>query len=67
MRHPRRFTLLPLLGGASLSATAFAAIPQDGGLPLLAVLASLLPLQLAAVYWATTAAPRPGSRPPASG
>ncbi len=63
----RRFTLLPLAASALISVAAFGAIPSEGGLPLLAVLASLLPLQLAALFWATAAAPRPDSRPPASG
>lgn len=42
--------LLFLLAGLA-SVTAFAAVPRDGIHPL-AVLASLLPLQLAAVLWA---------------
>ncbi|SBO44904.1 hypothetical protein [Cyanobium sp. NIES-981] len=63
----RRLALLPLLAGGMVSVVAVGAIPHDTTLPLMAVLASLLPLQLAALYWATTAAPRPGSRPPASG
>lgn len=67
MRSSRRLTLLPLAGAAVLSVAAFGAIPSEGGLPLLAVLASLLPLQLAALFWATAAAPPPGSKPPASG
>ena len=58
----RRFTGLILLAAAGISVGAFGAIPQDGSLHLLAVLASLLPLQLAALYWATAAAPLPGSR-----
>ena len=52
----RRLALIPLAGAALLSVAAFEAIPQQPGLPLLAVLASLLPLQLAALYWSTAAA-----------
>jgi hypothetical protein len=59
MRMSRRLSLLPLLAGGSISAVAFAAVPQEGGLPLLAVLASLLPLQLAAVHWAFSREAKP--------
>ena len=57
----RLMGLLPLGVAAVLSVAAFGAIPQDGSLHPLALLASLLPLQLAALYWATAAAPSPGS------
>ncbi len=56
----RRFSGLILLAAAGISVGAFGSIPQDGSLHLLAVLASLLPLQLAALYWATAAAPTKG-------
>ncbi|MFQ6538441.1 MULTISPECIES: hypothetical protein [Aphanothece] len=62
-----RLGLLPLLAAAGASVTAFGAIPQDGALHPMALLASLLPLQLAALFWATAVARPPGSRPPASG
>ena len=66
-KSARRLPGLILLGAAGISVGAFGSIPQDGSLHLFALLASLLPLQLAALYWATAAAPPPGSRPPANG
>ena len=57
-----------LLAGAALSFTAFGLVPHDGLHPL-ALMASLLPLQLAALFWAFRGAGSPGSnsRPPANG
>ena len=54
--------------GAGLSFGAFALVPHEGYHPL-ALLASLLPLQLAALFWVFRGAGsrQPGSRPPASG
>jgi hypothetical protein len=47
----RRGPLLVLAGAALLSVGVMGAIPQDGfQLPLAAVLAALLPLQLAALW-----------------
>lgn len=61
-----------LVLAALASCGGFAAVPREGWHPL-AVLASLLPLQLAALLWAfsqapTAAAARPpaGLKPPAS-
>ena len=62
---------LVLLGAALASCAAFAGVPQEGWHPL-AMQASLLPLQLAAVLWALcktpkgAARPRAALRPPAS-
>lgn len=56
----RRLPGLILLAAAGISVGAFGSIPQDGSLHLFALLASLLPLQLAALYWATAAAPTQG-------
>ena len=61
-----RLGLLPLVMAAVISVGAFGAIPQDGAMHPIALLASLLPLQLAAVFWATAVARSPGSRPRAS-
>ena len=48
----RRAALLVLLGAALLSVEAMAAIPHQGlHLPLAPVLAALLPLQLAALFY----------------
>ena len=57
-----------LLAGAGLSLTAFGLIPQDAFHPL-ALMASLLPLQLAALFWVFTGggSRSAGWRPPANG
>ena len=54
---PKLMAWLLLLLAALTSAGVFATVPQTG-LPLAAVLAALLPLQLAAVFWLVVAAPR---------
>ena len=58
---------LLLVGAALASCGAFASIPAEGWHPL-AMLASLLPLQLAALFWALCMAPAPraAARPPAA-
>lgn len=56
------------MAAAGLSVVAFGMGPHDGLHPL-ALMASLLPLQLAALLWAFRGAGSPGSgsRPPANG
>jgi len=56
-----------LLAGAALSFGAFAFVPHDGMHPL-ALLASLLPLQLAALFWVFRGggSRSAGLRPPAT-
>ncbi|MEA5389705.1 hypothetical protein VB738_00395 [Cyanobium gracile UHCC 0139] len=48
---PRRLALVLLAGGGLVSFLALAATPHDGLHPL-ALMAALLPLQLAALAWA---------------
>lgn len=57
-----------LAAAAGLSVGTFALIPHDGLHPL-ALLASLLPLQLAALFWVFRGdgSRSPGSLPPANG
>jgi len=76
VQRPLPLTLIAV--AAAVAVTAFAEVPRDGLHPL-ALLASLLPLQLAALWLVvchsapaapavTAAAPRsPGLKPPASG
>ena len=68
LRSPALVSRGVLLLGAGLSVGAFGLLPHDGLHPL-AVLASLLPLQLAALFWVLrgTKLHHPGSWPPASG
>lgn len=54
-----------LAGAALASCAAFASIPSEGWHPL-AMLTSLLPLQLAALFWALCLTPRGPARPPAA-
>ena len=55
-----------LLAGAALaSCAAFVSVPGEGWHPL-AMLASLLPLQLAALFWALCLAPKGAARLPAA-
>ncbi|MEY4297608.1 MAG: hypothetical protein RLZZ423_787 [Cyanobacteriota bacterium] len=56
---------LILAGAALASCAAFAAVPAEGWHPL-ALLASLLPLQLAALFWAVCVGPTGAGRPPAA-
>lgn len=56
---------LLLAGAALVSCLVFASIPSEGLHPL-ATLASLLPLQLAALFWALCMAPTAAARPPAA-
>ncbi len=49
--RPRRLSLVLLGGGGLISFLALAATPHDGLHPL-ALMAALLPLQLAALAWA---------------
>ncbi|MGB5135722.1 MAG: hypothetical protein WBN89_11165 [Prochlorococcaceae cyanobacterium] len=77
-RNPR-LPVLVLLGAAVLSTGLMGAHPAEGlQLPLAAVLAALLPLQLAALFYAVrrrqdwpglraAERPAPDLRPPASG
>lgn len=70
LNRPRIAAQVALAAGSGLSVALFALIPQDGlGLHPLALLASLLPLQLAALFWAFRGdgSRSPGSLPPASG
>ena len=53
-------SLLLLAGAALASGAVFASVPTDGWHPL-AMQASLLPLQLAALFWALRLAPRPAA------
>ena len=64
--RPRTGAWLLLVLAALTSAGVFATVPHQG-LPLVAVMASLLPLQLAALFWvAVRAAPTAVEhRPPA--
>lgn len=57
-----------LMAAAALSVVAFGLGPQDGLHPL-ALMASLLPLQLAALFWAFrgVGSPGSGSQPRANG
>jgi hypothetical protein len=48
---PRRLALVLVAGGGLVSFLALAAMPHDGLHPL-ALMAALLPLQLAALAWA---------------
>lgn len=61
---PRLLHLL-LVGAVLASCAAFASVPSEGWHPL-ATLASLLPLQLVALFWALSLAPREVARPPAA-
>lgn len=70
MPAARLTSLVPLLLAAALSCTAVAAIPHEGLHPL-ALLAALLPLQLAALLYVFAGLKgagslSPGSQPPAS-
>ena len=56
---------LLLVGAALDSCAVFASVPSEGWHPL-AMLASLLPLQLAALFWALCKAPTGVARPPAA-
>lgn len=56
---------LMLVVAALVSCGAFASITTEGWHPL-ATLASLLPLQLAALFWALCVAPKAAVRPPAA-
>jgi hypothetical protein len=49
--RPRRLALVLVAGGGLVSVLALAATPHDGLHPL-ALMAALLPLQLAALAWA---------------
>ena len=59
---------LLLVGAALASCAVFASVPSEGWHPLamLAMLASLLPLQLAALFWALCKAPTGVAHPPAA-
>ena len=63
--RPRTGAWLLLMLAALTSAGVFATVPHQG-LPLVAVLAALLPLQLAALFWVAVRAPTAVEhRPPA--
>lgn len=54
---------LLLVLAALTSAGVFASVPHQG-LPLVAVMAALLPLQLAALFWVVQGAPTTAARRP---
>ena len=68
----RRAAGLALVGLAALASSTWFAAQSDGHFHPLAVLVSLLPLQVAGLLWVLTTAPAaaarrlPGPRPPAS-
>ena len=70
LNRSRIVAQLALAAGSGLGVVLLALIPHEGlGLHPLALLASLLPLQLAALFWAFRGdgSRSPGSLPPASG